>query len=151
MTRLQNTVLWLFVINLGIAFGAGLYESSVVIPPWAGMPIESWPNTGIRFWAYVTTVPLSLLTLASLYLASRSIGPDRSWWFAAALVVLMERIATFAYFIPTMVRLQRGSGMPDEETLATLAQWTWLNYGRHVLTLAGWLIAMRALTLRRGL
>jgi hypothetical protein len=25
-------VLWLFVINLGIAFGAGLYESRIVIP-----------------------------------------------------------------------------------------------------------------------
>jgi hypothetical protein len=27
-------LLWLFVIDLGIAFGAGLYESRVVIPRW---------------------------------------------------------------------------------------------------------------------
>jgi hypothetical protein len=26
--------LWLFVINLGVAFGAGIYESRVVIPQW---------------------------------------------------------------------------------------------------------------------
>ncbi len=151
MTRVQNFVLWLFVINLGIAFGAGLYEAHVVVPEWAGMPRESWPNTGIRFWAYVTTVPLTLLTLASLFLASRSIGPDRSWWLGAALIIVIERIATFAYFIPTMARLQRGTGMADAQALATLSQWMWLNNGRHLLTLAGWLLAMRALTLRRGL
>jgi hypothetical protein len=28
----KEIVLWLFVINLGIAFGAGLYEARVVIP-----------------------------------------------------------------------------------------------------------------------
>lgn len=34
----KHTVLWLFVINLGIAFGAGLYEARVVIPQWANIP-----------------------------------------------------------------------------------------------------------------
>jgi hypothetical protein len=50
-----------------------------------------------------------------------------------------------------MARLQRGTGMADAQALATLSQWMWLNNGRHLLTLAGWLLAMRALTLRRGL
>jgi hypothetical protein len=27
-------LLWLFVINLGIAFGAGLYESRITVPQW---------------------------------------------------------------------------------------------------------------------
>ena len=30
----KEIVLWLFVINLGVAFGAELYEAGVVIPQW---------------------------------------------------------------------------------------------------------------------
>ena len=32
--RFKAIFLWLFVINLGMAFGAGLYEARVVIPQW---------------------------------------------------------------------------------------------------------------------
>ncbi len=148
MSEFSNVLLWLFVINIGIALGAGLYESRVVLPEWAGMARETWPNTGLKFWAYVTTVPLTLLTLGSLWSAWQSAGPERSWWLAAAVIILAERIATFAYFIPTMVRLQDGVGVPDSEGSATLTQWLWLNHGRHALTLLGWLLALRALVLK---
>jgi hypothetical protein len=30
----STLVLWLFVINLGIAFGAGLYEHRIVVSRW---------------------------------------------------------------------------------------------------------------------
>lgn len=62
---MTTILLWLFVINLGIAFGAGLYEARVVIPSWRNLPPRAWPNTGVLFWVYVTTVPLTLLTLAN--------------------------------------------------------------------------------------
>jgi hypothetical protein len=52
-----KVLLWLFIINLGIALGAGLYESRVVIPRWENIPPQTWPNTGVEFWVYVTTVP----------------------------------------------------------------------------------------------
>ena len=65
----KKIVLWLFVMNLGIAFGAGIYEAWVVIPQWANIPSGEWPNTGLMFWVYVTTVPLTLLTIASLIAA----------------------------------------------------------------------------------
>ena len=52
-------LLWLLTINLGIALGAGLYESRIVVSDWPGVPPPQWPNTGIRFWVYVTTVPLT--------------------------------------------------------------------------------------------
>jgi hypothetical protein len=113
MNGFSNVLLCLFIINLGIAFGAGLYESRMVLPKWAGMARETWPNTGLKFWAYVTTVPLTLLTFGSLWAAGQSAGPERPWWLAAAVIILAERIATFAYFIPTMVRLQDGVGVPD--------------------------------------
>ena len=72
-------VLWLFVINLGIAFGAGLYEHRITSPNWiasspgAGMRWDAAAarrdDTGRRFWAFVTTIPLTLLTLANLFYA----------------------------------------------------------------------------------
>ena len=87
-------VLWLFVINLGIAFGAGLYESRVVAPLWASAPPASLstPESGLRFWAIVTTGPLTLLTLASLYFAWQAGGLLGTWWLAAACVALLERL-----------------------------------------------------------
>jgi hypothetical protein len=64
----------LFVINHGIAFGAGLYEQRI-LPQWFirssefGVRVNSEAmrssDTGRRFWAYITTVPLTLFTLKS--------------------------------------------------------------------------------------
>ena len=124
----KEIVLWLFVINLGIAFGAGLYEARVVIPEWGNIPLRAWPNTGLMFWAYVTTVPLTVLTIANR-------------------IVIVERVATFSYFIPTMVRLMSIEGLADGDVKAALSQWQLMNHGRHVLTLAGWLAALKAFSL----
>jgi len=65
-------------------------------------------------------------------------------------IVVAERIATFAYFIPTMVWLQSTEGLPEADVQATLSQWLLLDYGRHVLTLAGWLTALKAFSLPAG-
>ncbi len=72
---MNETLLWLFVINLGVAFGAGLYEHRITVPRWITSLPESgahWhadivrsDDPGRRFWGMVTTVPLTLLTLAN--------------------------------------------------------------------------------------
>ena len=78
MSGISSTILlWLFVINLGIAFGAGLYEHRIVVSRWITSSPETgqhWnpevvrqDDTGRRFWIFVTTVPLTLLTLANLF------------------------------------------------------------------------------------
>lgn len=141
-------LLWLFVINLGIAFGAGLYESRVVAPLWASAPPDSLrtPDSGLRFWAIVTSGPLTLLTLASLYFAWQAGGTLGQWWLAAAGVALLERLSTFAYFIPTMLRLQR-STLPQQDVGAQFARWRLFGYGRLALDFAAWLLAMRALVI----
>ncbi len=132
-------LLWLLVINLGIVFGAGLYEARIVVPLWASSPPDSLrsPDSGRRFWAFVTTIPLTLLTLASLVATGHAQGPRRDWWLTAALVILVERLATFSYFIPTMLRLHRAA-MPRAEITARLTQWARLNYLRSALTLIAW-------------
>lgn len=145
----KEIVLWLFVVNLGIAFGAGIYEARVVIPQWKSIPPREWPNTGLMFWVYVTTVPLTSLTLASLIAAWLTQGPMRFWYLAAVCIVIVERIATFSYFIPTMVRLMGTEGLGYADIRAALSQWLLMNHGRHVLTLAGWLAALKALSLSK--
>lgn len=60
-------LLWLFVINLGIVFGAGLYEARIIVSQWVNSPSTyRWPDTGPKFWVFVTTVPLTLLTIANV-------------------------------------------------------------------------------------
>jgi lipoprotein signal peptidase len=99
---IPDILLWLLVINHGIAFGAGLYEQRVILPQWFSRSSESGirvnsaamrsTDTGRRFWAFVTTVPLTLLTLANLVVAWQSRGPRHEWWLGAAVITLAERI-----------------------------------------------------------
>jgi hypothetical protein len=150
-------LLWLFVVNHGIAFGAGLYERRIVLPMWferspgTGIRVNSEAmrstDTGRRFWAAVSTVPLTLLTLANLVLAWQSQGPRHDWWMAAALVTLAERIGTFSYFIPTAIKLMRAETMPPEKSSAMASQWMALNHVRAALDLLAWLAALKALSL----
>jgi hypothetical protein len=143
---LRDILLGLFGLVLGIAFGAGIYEGRIVVPQWENTPPQSWPNTGLKFWVYATTVPLTLLTLASLVAAGRDQGPRRYWWLGAVAISVVERSATFSYFIPTMIRLMGTEDLPEAEVKATLSQWRRRNYGRHALTLAAWLAALKALS-----
>jgi hypothetical protein len=152
-------LLWLFVMNLGIAFGAGLYEKRIILPQWftvspeSGLRINSEAmrrtDTGRRFWAYVTTVPLTLLTLANLVVAWQSQGPRRPWWLGAAVITLVERIGTFSYFIPTALRLMHAEALPESTAQAMASQWVHLNYVRAALALVGWVAALRAFSLPR--
>ncbi|WP_426752468.1 DUF1772 domain-containing protein [Myxococcus sp. Y35] len=144
-------VLWLFVINLGIAFGAGLYEHRISLPRWLDMTGGHWSaeaasqdNVGLRFWAFVSTGPMTLLTLASLYFAYQSSGPMRAWWIGAALAALADRLLTFSYFIPTMFRLMQA---PDNAAaVETAMTWARMNHLRHVLVAGAWLAALQALS-----
>jgi hypothetical protein len=145
-----SVILCLFVINHGIAFGAGLYEMRMVTPAWIDAVLagrdEKFPDAGRRFWGMVTTAPLTLLTLAGLFLAWKTPGAQGAWWRAAVLVTLAERVLTFSYFIPTMVRLQGGKVAPAKAP-AVAARWANVNYLRMALSLAAWLAALRAFSL----
>jgi hypothetical protein len=130
---MSTILLWLLVINLGVAFGAGLYEGRIVVSKWITSSPEGglhWnpeaarqDDTGRRFWAFVTTGPLTLITIGNLFVAWR----------------------TFAYFIPTMVGLMRRLDAP--EAVAIAATWANLNYARHAVALIAWLAALKAFSL----
>jgi hypothetical protein len=154
-----TVALWLLVINLGVAFGAGLYEHAIVVSRW----IRSSPDgslhwradaardddTGRRFWAFVTTIPLTLLTVANLVAAWQASASIRGWWLAATGLTLADRLFTFSYFIPAMIRLLAAPDSP--ESAAAANRWRRLNYVRHAIVLAAWLTALRAFGLLHGL
>lgn len=147
---MSTILLWLFVINLGVAFGAGLYEHRIIVPRWlSGVRWDAaaarQDDTGRRFWGFVTTGPLTLLTLASLVVAWRSTGAVRSWWLAAASIALADRLFTFLYFIPAMVTLMGASDSAN--TAGRARRWVYLNYLRHVIVLAAWLASLRTFAL----
>jgi hypothetical protein len=152
--RLTHVLLWLFVLNLGIAFGAGLYESRISVPQWlrfapdtgyrwkAAPAVEA--NVGLRFWVYVTTVPLTVLTLLCLIRGWTMPEPSRTWWLVAGGAALIERLLTFGYFIPTMIRLMREELQPESAATTKARQWVRLGYVRQLLTLIAWLAALHA-------
>lgn len=79
-----------------------------MISQWSGIPPSEWPNTGRMFSAYVTTVPLTLLTIASLFAAWSSPEPLRTWYLAAAGIVIVERIDTSRTSYRALARHCRG-------------------------------------------
>jgi len=146
--------LGLFLLNLGTAFGAGLYEHRIVVPKWLSRSASGdlrWnadaarqDDTGRRFWVFVTTVPLTVLTLVNLRAALAAEGALRIWWLAGVAAAMADRTSTFAYFIPTMVKLMKADG---DASTATALRWSQLNYVRHAFVLVAWLALLRAFSL----
>lgn len=150
-SRMSRVIVGAFVVNLGVALGAGLYESVIVVPEWLTVSEGSrWAwnpeaaaeaDTGRRFWVFVSTGPLTVLALANLLLAFRTARSARRWLLPAALISSAERVFTLGYFIPTMIGLSRAS--PSAEAARSAATWAQLNHLRHALTLAALLLALR--------
>ena len=152
-SKVSILALWLFVINLGIVFGAGLYEARIEFPQWLVISADGEPfwdataakeaNTGLRFWVFTSTITLTLLTLLNLVLAFRSDSTVRKWWITAALTALADRAFTFSYFIPTMITLMKDEGLSGSDAVDMASLWGSLNHLRHFLVLLAWITALK--------
>ena len=157
MHFVSTLLLWLFVINLGISFGAGLYEKIIILPMWftkfpeigyrINVSAMRETDTGKKFWAGVNTVPLTLLTLANLIVSLQMGGTKGHWWLTACLLVIIERIGTFSYFIPIALKLMRSDNLTEKKASSLIAPWLLLNYFRNAFTLIAWIMALEALSL----
>jgi hypothetical protein len=153
----SEILLLLLIINLGITLGAGLYESRIVVPLWFSkttkgnyrVNFESMLSidTGRRFWGFITTIPLTLLTIANIVAAIQSLGRAHDWWLAASVIILLERVGTFAFFIPGAIKLQRGKNLSVPKTTRLVSWWIRLNYVRNILTLLSWLLTLKTWSL----
>jgi hypothetical protein len=153
--NITEILLIAFIINLGITLGAGLYETRIVLPLWFRrtanrdyrVDVEAMHviDPGRKFWAFVTTIPLTLLTIVNLVFAYKAMAPLHDWWICATIIVLFERIGTFTFFIPTIIKLQKAENLPVTKTTGMASLWIRLNYVRNALTLAALLFSLEAL------
>ena len=106
------------------------------------MPKRHGSTTPVCGSGPTSNCPLTILTIANLWAAWRyTAGWLRAWWISASIVSLAERVLTLAYFIPTMIGLMNA---PDTaESVATAARWVEVNYIRHAMALAAWLLALQ--------
>ncbi len=122
MHMLNDVLLSLLMFFTGLGIGGGLYETLVVYPRWKKDPTpatlaqnleSSGQNAALKFWPLVS--PLSaLLSIINMIVAWRSVG-IATVWFGAALLIFLKSLATYLYFVPTMMRkLKRAETMDAE-------------------------------------
>ncbi len=153
----ERIALWLFTLNLGVVFGAGVYEARISFARWLG-PSHAAPlgwhaeearrdDVGRRFWGLTTTVPLTLLVLVNTFFAFtiRSAAPASAHvpLVLACGAGFIDRALTFGYFIPKMVKLLAAED--SEEARARAKEWGMLNYVRLACVAVGWVAATQAL------
>jgi hypothetical protein len=63
-------------------------------------------------------VPLTLLTFANLVVAWWTQHGVHRGWLGAAAAALVDRVMTFVYFIPTMLKLMANETLPKSEPVA---------------------------------
>jgi hypothetical protein len=167
-SSIAEIFLWLFVIVLGIEIGAGLYETIVIVPMWAGSPPDSLIafyqhnranpemtiNAGGRFWIFATPM-VGLLSIAVLLTGSWANTAQRRLRTIGSGLALLVVISTFVWFVPNLILLQSKEVLTmDANKLASLANWWFnLNWVRCFLYVTAWLSALRALAIppHRGL
>jgi hypothetical protein len=156
--RIAEISLWAFVISLGILIGATIFEAIVITPLWAGSPPESvrgWNenphyaiNSGKFFGLIVPALLLS--SLVSLIVGWKMPWTRRKWLIAAVVCTLIGYAATSLFFVPILREtiFTRGTGLTDPEIVGKVNSWVTYNWWRMALQIAGWLAALRALSLR---
>jgi len=122
--KVSQIILWLFVVAVGLEIGAGMYEMILVVPLWANGAPESVVafyqqnvanpqfalNAGPRFWMFMTPT-VGLLAIATLLTSFKTAARHRKWRIAGSALIIFIVAATFAWFVPNIMRL--GQDVPN--------------------------------------
>lgn len=156
--KISSTILWLFVIAIGLEMGAGLYETIIVVPLWANsapgsvaayyqlntLNPEFALNAGPRFWMFFTPT-VGLLAIATLLTGFRTSPEHRKWRIAGSIIAIFVIGITFAWFVPNIIRLTYDvPNMSPSEIAVTTKWWVNLNWGRVVFGFAAWICTLQA-------
>jgi hypothetical protein len=148
----DQIALSLFLLFLSVGMGGGLYETLVVYPNWKADPTPQGLGerlkssgqalAGRRFWPFISPATM-LLAILNLYLAWQNAGLLREVWLAGTAAIIVKSVATYTYFVPTMIRkLANSVKMEPADLTRTARQWTSLSPLRLCLELFGWVAAM---------
>lgn len=147
----------LFFFFLSLGMGGGLYETLAVYPNWKSDPTplnlsrklkeSGQALAGRRFWPFISPTTF-LLALVNLFLAYSSSGLLRSVWLAASIAIIVKSIATYSYFVPTMIRkFEKAAAIEPQALRRSVSQWTSLSPLRLSLELFAWIAAVWAWSL----
>ncbi|MEQ1643814.1 MAG: hypothetical protein ABL959_10250 [Pyrinomonadaceae bacterium] len=158
---ISRIILWIFVSLLSIEVGAGLYETLVIIPMWMGGAPESVIRyyelyaanpqfalrAGPRFWMFLTP-SVGIFALATLLASFKTSPQHRKWRLIGSGISFFVVAATFAWFVPNIMRLTFDVPTMSPAEIATTASW-WvnLNYLRCVLAVIAMLCMFRTISL----
>ncbi len=156
---MQDILLWVYVIMLGILTGGALFERLVLVSVWASSPpdsVRNWnsdPRNALdpprRFFKFVTP-PIILLMFVMFYIAFKSENPFRCWLLTSAILTLTVIVSTLVYFAPNMhvLSLRRGEGLDSEAIVKKTRLWVALQYIRLLVLILGWISALQAFRLQ---
>jgi hypothetical protein len=126
-----------FITLLGLAIGGGLYEVLVVYPGWRYDPTpDTLPGklrasgqslASRRFWPFLSP-SLLFLSIWNFVLALHASGELKLLWAGASVAIVVKSIATYAYFVPTMMRkFERSRTQSASELTKAVRRWTDLS------------------------
>lgn len=126
-----------FIALLGLAIGGGLYETLVVYPGWNHDPApDTLPDklrasgqsaAGRKFWPFISPT-LLFLSIWNLVLALHASGELKLLWLAAGAAIVVKSIATYTYFVPTMMRkFERSRIQSTSQLTKAVRRWTVLS------------------------
>jgi hypothetical protein len=153
--RTDTPLLVALLTATGVAVGAGIYESRVVIPRWSSRatPEDIGPAlnssghmlSGQAFWPLVAA-PAVPLAAANTVQALRSSGRRRPWWFAFSATMATTCVATAAYFVPELHRLSRAGDLSEAEVARRASRRVRLDNVRLAVLVSAWLLGLTALS-----
>ena len=146
----------MFVIVTGVAIGGGIYEVRVVYPNWMKDPKpetltrrlreSSQMSAGRRFWPLISPL-LTVLSVLNIWAALQTTEVIRVVWFAAAIAVAIKSIASYSYFVPTMMlKFAKPETMMQTELEGAVKRWTSLSPWRLYLEFPAWIAALWVLS-----
>jgi hypothetical protein len=145
----------LFLFTITLSLGGGIYEVLVIYPNWkhdvtpanllAKLQSSGQLNANKRFWPLVSPLQ-GLLAIVSIILAIKFTGEAQSYWLTAAILIFVNRLITFGYFVPEMLRkIMKPEQIETTRLQAIVRRWTALSPLRIIPELLAWGLIVAAL------
>lgn len=160
LQRIEQALLWIFIVLTALVIGGGLYEMRVVVPLWAHSPPDSawyWeaqrlvnpqyaPNSGLRLWIYLTPIHF-LISIATLLVGWKGVGAHRKWLIISTIIFIVLHATAFVWFVPVVGQIlnSRALGLSPEQVMAKTHLWVSLSWVRFVIGLVGFVCGLKAL------
>jgi hypothetical protein len=152
---ITTTAIVLLFLTVTLGLGGGLYEILVIYPGWkhdvnpltlrAKLESSGQFLAAKRFWPIVSPAQV-LLSVINVLLAWNYTGGARAYWLAAGVAVFINRVITFGYFIPVMIRkIMQPETIEATRLRGIVRQWTALSPIRLVIEVFAWVLLVVAL------